>query len=157
MCCVPTLCARNFPARIHRRTVSASRPTLLAASGTVNIRVAYYYIPTTSRRRQSSDVPQCAQWASEQSVAERQGLGSGVAYRGGLVALAWWISRRQDDVLEDLLTIESVGHCGDDDGRFEEERALERERRLVVQDRVPELRDDKLGNDDRDERAGALL
>src|SRR5262245_2065929 len=31
-CCVPTLRARNRPDRIHRRTVSGSRPTLTATS-----------------------------------------------------------------------------------------------------------------------------
>lgn len=40
-CWVPILRARSLPARIQRLTVSGSRRTLLAASGTVSI-VAYY-------------------------------------------------------------------------------------------------------------------
>ena len=42
-CCVPTFCDRRRPLRIQRRTVSGSRPTLRAASGTVSI-VVYYYM-----------------------------------------------------------------------------------------------------------------
>jgi hypothetical protein len=45
---VPTLLDGSLPLRIHRRTVSGSRPTRFAASGTVSIVVAYYY---TGRER----------------------------------------------------------------------------------------------------------
>src|SRR5437867_1273196 len=42
-CCVPTFLAGSLPDRIQRRTVSGFLPTRRAASGTVNIVVAYYY------------------------------------------------------------------------------------------------------------------
>src|SRR6266516_6340316 len=48
-CWVPTRCERSLPARIHRRTVSGSRTTRFAACGTVNIVVAYSYIPEGDR------------------------------------------------------------------------------------------------------------
>ena len=56
-CWVPTFRAVSLPSRIHRRMVSGWRPVRLAASGTVNIVVAYY---NTLLRRQPGHIRSAA-------------------------------------------------------------------------------------------------